>query len=150
MADEDTSPVVLPMGVRVKRSPMPRRTARLERITKLRAKGGSRFPKQRDRAYTNWIKTLPCTVTSRSPWWLIDERVEPCFGPIDPAHVNKTRAQGAPDLGQVVPLCRGHHDEQEGRTARFDRRYHLKLEKIAADLASQYAAQRAANEKGTA
>ena len=87
---------------------------------------GSRFPKQRQPEYTAWIKTLPCAVS-------LD-----CWGPIDPAHVNKTRAQGAPDLGEVVPLCRKHHREQEGRTARFNAKYRVDLSWIATVLADEY------------
>lgn len=93
----------------------------------LKAKGGSRFPKQRQPAYTAWIKTLPCTAANGD-----------CWAGIHPAHVNKTRAQGAQDIGEVVPLCPFHHAEQEGRTAQFNRKYKVDLSQVATDLAKEY------------
>ncbi len=63
--------------------------------TRLRNRGGSMFPKRRDRKYTEWIKTLPCV--------LFAKLAHVCQGPIDPCHVFKTRACGAYDRGEVVP-----------------------------------------------
>lgn len=94
----------------------------------LKAKGGSRFPDQRQPAYTAWIKTLPCTVANAD-----------CWAGIHPAHVNRTRAQGVSDRGEVVPLCPLHHSEQEGRTARFNRKYGVNLTKIAKQLEAKWA-----------
>ena len=85
-------------------STLPAPTKRIARHTRLRNRGkrGSSFPKRRDRKYTEWVKTLPCLL------FLLHD----CWGPIDPAHVFKTRAKGAYDRGEVVPLCRKAHDEE--------------------------------------
>ncbi len=93
-------------------STMPAPTKRMERKTPLRARGGSLFPKRRDRSYTEWIKTLPCV--------LFGKLDHVCDGPIDPCHVFRTRACAAYDRGEVVPGCRfGMHRKQEGRTEAF-------------------------------
>lgn len=99
----------------------------IKRRTRIKAKGGSRFPKQRQPEYTAWITTLSCTVANAD-----------CWQGIHPAHVNRTRASGAPDLGEVVPLCPFHHAEQEGRTARFNAKYGIDLSAIAIRLACEY------------
>ena len=111
----------------MKRSQPLRPTGRLRRRAALRAKGGSRFPKRRDRAYTDWISSLPCTVASRE-----------CWGRIDPAHIGRTRGAGAYDRGEVAPLCRFHHRQQEGRTAAFCERYGVNLHWIALELDGLY------------
>lgn len=59
----------------------------------------------------------------------------PCWGPIDPAHVRTRGAGGTAD--DVVYLCRGHHREQEGRTADFEARYGVDLTAEAARLAAE-------------
>lgn len=56
-----------------------------------------------------------------------------CWGPVDPAHVVTRGAGGKAD--DVVDLCRGHHREQEGRTAEFEERYGVDLKAEAARLA---------------
>lgn len=80
---------------------------------------GSSFPKQRDKKYTTWlVRENNCMIAGRflrkrvtiwdrkmsGGWWL-----HQCEGPTDPAHVGKHRAQGAPDFGVTVPLCRFSH-----------------------------------------
>lgn len=127
----------------MKRSPLPKGTQRgwnstiapgasPKRKTRVKPRNakrkGSRFPKQRDKAYTDWIRTLPCTVAGKA-----------CWGPIDPAHVNKTRAQGAPDRGEVVPLCRFHHQWQEGQTRYFNHLHGVELAVIATQLECKFA-----------
>lgn len=60
-----------------------------------------------------------------------------CWGPIDPAHVTARGMGGCnSSADQVVRLCRGHHQEQEGRTAAFDARYGVDLEAEAAKYAA--------------
>lgn len=93
----------------------------------IRRKGKSRFEKRRDRAYTDWIKTLPCFV-ARAECWSI----------VDPAHVFKTRGGGEYDRGKVVPLCRRHHGEQEGRTDAFNAKYGVDLRAEARRLQRVY------------
>ncbi len=109
-------------------STLPAATKRIQRKTPLRNRGRSRFPKRRDKAYTEWIKTLPCVLFA----------LHECWGPIDPAHVFKTRACGARDKGEVVPLCRKAHDEQEGRTVAFVIEWGVNLRRIAKELERLY------------
>ena len=103
-------------------------TKRIERRTPLRNRGGSMFPKRRDKAYTDWIKTLPCLLFA----------LHECWSPIDPAHVFKTRACGAYDRGEVVPLCRKAHREQEGRTVAFMMETGVNVRRIAKELQRWY------------
>jgi len=56
---------------------------------------------------------------------------------VEAAHL-KTRGSGGYDVGNTVPLCPVHHDEQEGRTAEFEARYGLDLKAEAARLAAQW------------
>ena len=100
----------------------------IKRKTRLRNRGGSMFPKRRDKAYTDWIKTLPCLLFALHDCWI----------PIDPAHVFGTRATGAYDRGEVVPLCRKAHREQEGHTADFMIQWGLNVRRIAKDLLTWY------------
>ncbi len=99
--------------------------------TRLRNRGGSMFPKRRDRKYTEWIKTLPCVLFAKPD--------HVCQGPIDPCHVFKTRACGAYDRGEVVPGCRfGMHRQQEGRTAEFMIETGVNVQRIAKGLLQWY------------
>ena len=100
----------------------------LKRNTRLERKGGSMFPKRRDKAYTDWIKTLPCLLFA----------LHKCWGPIDPAHVFGTRATGAYDKGETVPLCRKAHSEQEGRTFAFVIKWGVNVRRIAKELQRWY------------
>jgi hypothetical protein len=88
-----------------------------------RKRKGSAFPKQRDAAYRRWIRTENrCLLRGRQTLrrvtaydmlekWTTDPLAwfHCCWGPIDPAHVGETQAQGAPDFGVLVPLCRAAH-----------------------------------------
>jgi hypothetical protein len=63
---------------------------------------------------------MPCLVCSR---W-----------PVDVAHVSPIGSAGEledKDTDNVVSLCRIHHEEQEGRTAAFEKKYGIKLRSIA-------------------
>ena len=94
----------------------------------LKRKGKSRFPKRRCKLFTEWIKGFPCSVVARRGA-VYGEHCN--LGPVDPAHVCGTRNTGAYDVGEVVPLCRLHHQEQEGRTTRFNAKYGLNLQSLA-------------------
>ena len=113
-------------------STLPRRTKRMKR-TALHNRGthGSLFPKRRDRPYTEWIKTLPCVLFG-TPFG------HEGWETIDPAHVFETRACGAYDRGEVVPLCRKHHRQQEGRTAAFIAETGVDVRRIARELPQMY------------
>jgi len=76
-------------------------TAWLKRHVRLKAKGGARFPDRRDDAYRAHVRALRCLLEGSL-----------CRGPIDPHHVVK-KSQGGGDHDNLVPLCRGHHDEVE-------------------------------------
>lgn len=117
------------------------RTAGPTRPTRLTAKGRSRFPKRRDPAYCKWVRSLPCLLRG----WTrrhddgTEEIARPCWGRVEAAHVcGKTRGAGAYDRGEVAPLCRLHHAEQEGRTARFEHNYGLSPMVIAKQLEARY------------
>lgn len=101
------------------------------RKARLRTKGGSRFPERRDPEYTAWIITLPCLLAGGMYGWK-------CCLKVDPAHVFKTRGAGAYDHGEVVPLCRIHHVEQEGRTEAFNAKYGVDLRAEARRLQRVY------------
>lgn len=63
----------------------------------------------------------------------------PCWsGPPDAAHVVHNRGMGGcnSSKNEVAYLCRGHHGEQEGRTAAFEARYGVDLAAEAARLAA--------------
>ena len=116
------------MKPRAWNSTLPAPTKPIGRKTPLRNRGGSMFPKRRDRTYTDWIKTLPCVLFT----------LHECWGPIDPAHVFKTRGAAAYDRGEVVPLCRKAHDEQEGRTVAFIIKWGVNVRRIAKELQRWY------------
>lgn len=60
-----------------------------------------------------------------------------CWGPVDLAHVRARGMGGCNSFAdQVVRLCRGHHQEQEGRTAVFEARYGVDLTGEAAKYAA--------------
>jgi hypothetical protein len=98
-------------------------------------RGRSAFPHQRDKDYTRWVRTenhcllrgrvLAATISPRDgklPDTLGIQWVHFCFGPRDPAHVNRTRAQGVPDFGEVICLCRAAHRWLDNHTrAEFER-----------------------------
>ncbi len=111
-------------------SSLPAPTKPMVRKTRLRNRGRSLFPKRRDHAYTEWVKTLPCV--------LFGTLGHECYGPTDPAHVFKTRAVGAYDRGETVPLCRAHHRQQEGRTAAFILETGVNVQRIAKELPRLY------------
>ena len=107
-----------------------KRTTPLKRKARLVAKGGSRFPKSVNRKYRAWIREQKCVIYEL---W-----VGTCHGyeeryAVEPAHVKPWGSSGK-DEGNLVPLCPYHHDEQEGKTRKFEARYGVNL----TDLAAQY------------
>ena len=117
------------------RKPLPRSTKPLKR-TRIKPVGkrGSRFWKRRNKPFTDWVATLECLLADypgTSCWHPEDMLAKGRHS--DPAHVlGTTRGAGAYDEGEVAPLCRSHHAEQEGKTEAFARRYRLNL-KVAAE-----------------
>lgn len=90
--------------------------------------------------YRRWIRERSCTVAGaynpQKP-----ERRDCDFYPwrsgMECAHV-KTRGSGGVDVGNIVPLCPAHHDEQEGRIAWFEQRYSVNLRAVASALAARW------------
>ena len=112
----------------MKRSPLPPRKNYLPRSKKpipARRKDPAKraWAKHRDWTYWNHIKTLPCTICGR---W-----------PVDPAHLKK-RSRGSDDRKNLVPLCREHHDEQEGKIPAFEKRHGVDLTAVALRLDAEY------------
>ena len=95
-----------------------------------------RFAKQRNKPYTDWVSRLPCFIYTDDCWHPEDLRAKGILS--DPTHVNKTRAQGVGDCGEVLNLCRRHHGEQEGRTAEFNAKYGIDCKQEALNLWATY------------
>lgn len=53
------------------------------------------------------------------------------------AHV-RTRGAAGNDRDNTVPLCRYHHDEQEGKTAAFEAKYGVNLKELAVAYTRQF------------
>ncbi len=69
--------------------------------TKIKAKGKPRFKQGRDPNFLAWIRQLDCARANVV-----------CVGePVQAAHV-KSRGAGGGDIGNVIPLCRTHHQWQ--------------------------------------
>ena len=99
---------------------------------------GSKFPKRRSPIYREYVKARNCVVAThaRTP--------SPCYAKparykIECAHW-PTQGSGAYDVGQSFPACPGHHDEQEGKTAEFERRYGLCLADICLEIKTEWEA----------
>ena len=79
---------------------------------------------ERNPVYRAWIRTLACVVPrcrSRD---------------IHCAHVRVKRY--GPDVGNCVPLCARHHDEQHKGIKTFQRKYGLNLAELAAGLGAEW------------
>ena len=131
--------------------------SRLRTRTRMKSRnakrGGSAFPKVRDKAYCTWLVTAnPCHIAGRGIWGRIcgnDEIAFPItkafihrcwYGDrgLDPAHVGKHRAKGAPDFGHVVPLCPAAHQFYDEHRSQWGKVTQLS-EKEMASAASGYA-----------
>ena len=126
----------------------------LRRHTRLRNRGGRLFPKLKDDAYSAHVRGLPCTLSwtkSRLPPnrdRFVGPKAVACFGGTEPHHVEK-KGHGGPDRANEVPLCAGHHRQQEnvGRET-FEALYssdgvHLNLAAVARRLWEEYEMDRA-------
>ncbi len=114
--------------------------------SKLKAKGGSRFPARRDPQYREFVKAHDCAVQAAlhdltrdeilaRHWWPCGSRPE--RDGVEFCHL-KTQGSGGDDIGNTVPLCPVHHDCQEGRTKQFNALYGIDLYAIAAELQTEY------------
>jgi hypothetical protein len=114
----------------VKRTPL-KRGKPPQRKTRVKARnakrGGSRFPKRRDPAYCEWVRGFACCVRA----CLTGARME-C------AHV-KSRGAGGGDIGNCVPLCFSHHDQQHRLGIKtFQATHSVDLAAIARNLGERY------------
>jgi len=95
-------------------------------------RGGSMFPHVRDAGYRKWVWTendcLLAGTRTRVRITISDKAAKVdlftfyehrCWGPIDPAHVNENAAQGTPDVGELIPLCRAAHNYFDNRREEF-------------------------------
>ena len=116
-----------------------KRTA-LRRKTPLKAKCNAegkpreRFEGLRDEDYRDWIRGKPCAVAS--PRCVYENHQS------DAAHV-ESKARGAGDAGNLVPLCRRDHDDQHVHGIRsFQREHGVNLRQIAGALWLEYERER--------
>lgn len=137
------------VGVRRKRKP--KGLKRGKRINPINPKrGGSLFPKERDKPFTDWVCTEPCVGANKlftarvtlNDWMRLSGQFRHvCWGDMTPMHVGKHRAQGVGDVGRVVPACEGLHrfyDTQRARFYRVTRISEKRLEHIAHGLPQKY------------
>jgi co-chaperonin GroES (HSP10) len=90
----------------------------------LRRKGKSRFPKRRDPAYLAWIRLQPCCI---------------CGQDAEPHHV-VSQGAGGDDVGNVLPLCRHHHqDFHNWGIWGFEARWKVDCKAMAIEYAVLYA-----------
>lgn len=123
----------VPKPVRKEKQPK-----RLQTKTRINPRNSKRVAKMRKRNFPDRTGSERCLIAERAarlpsppPSWA------GCRGPIDPAHVTPRGLGGCnSSKDDVVWLCRGHHDEQEGRTKAFEQRYGVDLKAEAARVAS--------------
>lgn len=106
---------------------MIQRRAWLRRKTPLRSVNPARRARLNRAAFgpqARLCRKLPCCVCNKRP-------------PSDPAHV-VSRGAGGRDLGNIVPLCRRHHNEQGARGIKtFQSEHAIDLAAIARELAEK-------------
>lgn len=96
-------------------------------------------PKRKtDRAFLDWITwhlCLSCHGFEKSVRSMVPEVPR-----VDPAHI-KTRGAGGMDIGNVIPLCRAHHQEQHKIGVKtFGKKYGFDLKQMAEEYARLYKA----------
>lgn len=87
--------------------PMKRSTWTKQRRSKPRRTSRVRAP-----AFKRAVRGLPCLFAS-SPV------AGPCWGPVDPDHLDKHAAGVTGDDTSCVPMCRGHHSLKTDRAGYF-------------------------------
>jgi hypothetical protein len=106
--------------------PGPRRKKPIARVNRKRR--ATRFERAfHSPGFVAWMKEQDCAVPGC-------ERTD-----IECAHVDRPRSRGG-TWQEIAPLCRPHHREQEKRTARFNRKYGIRLELVAAGYAQRWMA----------
>lgn len=111
---------------------------RLQTRTRIKAKNAKRVAKMRKRNFPDRTGHERCLIAEMaSALHAAPQSWARCWGPIDPAHVTP-RGHGGCNSSKddVVWLCRGHHNEQEGRSRAFELRYGVDLKAEAARVAN--------------
>lgn len=103
---------------------------------RLKSKGGSRFPKRRNKPYRDWIKGHDCAVRTHGVRQS-DCGTRPNRYKIEAAHV-ETKNSGGYDRGNLLPLCPKHHDEQEGHIGEFQDKYGMDLPELAHEFTEMF------------
>lgn len=88
---------------------------------------GSRFPKNVNRPLRAFTRRQPCILIG-----LVNGdtgQLHRCVGPVQCCHY-PTVGSGTPDDEHTWPGCTDAHNEQEGRTKLFERRWGVKLRAI--------------------
>ena len=130
-----------------KREPRERKKLKRVRVKAYNAKRkGSKFPKRRDTAYTDWVRAQPCIIRRRHGWdWDWDEAwrdFHRCCGDVQVCHI-RTRGAGGMDRDNVVPMCALAHDQQHALgIPAFEIRWGVDLKDIAHRLTAQYEAEK--------
>lgn len=123
-----------------RRTPLKRSTKPSRRWVKPKAQASAKNGAEPDYAFRGWIARWPCLVDPHHGWSLN------CWYPesgTDPAHIVKWRQCGI-DHGNIVPLCRRHHMEQETiGNEEFQRRHGVELKAKAMEYEARYQAERA-------
>lgn len=136
----------------MKRTPLPprkkplKKTALKRSIARIKAKGKRRFPKTEDKAFLAWVREQPCVADrflsgSTCNWW--GSMSAGRYKYLNQAAHVRTKAQGVPDLGNVVSLCPDHHRKQHALGIRsFEIAFSVDLAFEAESLALRYQAER--------
>jgi hypothetical protein len=75
-----------------------------------------RTSRVRNPAFKRAVRGLPCLFAGVPPV------AGPCWGPIDPDHLDKHAAGATGDDTSCVPMCRGHHSLKTDRAGYFANR----------------------------
>lgn len=127
-----------------------KRSGPIKRKTRLKAKGGSRFPKRRCQPYLDWLREQRCCVLGHpSGAYVSVFQVDgvwkhgwpPSQGTqvvIDPAHITSRNA-GGDDLYNAVSLAHHLHEEQHRIGIRsFQAKYGVDLKEKAKEQTEQW------------
>ncbi len=125
--------------------PCPKPAREAKEPKRLRAKNPERAAEMRDRNFPDRPPIVWCLLAHRLAAYQAEhgEKARPagwsrCWGPVDAAHVLHNRGMGGCNSSrdEVAYLCRGHHQEQEGRSEDFEKRYGVDLAAEAAKVAA--------------
>ena len=104
---------------------------------------GSKYPKSEDKPYRAWVAEHDCIIAEAAS--RLDEIPASWNGcgyypdrrSNEPCHVKAWGSSGL-DHGNIYSGCPGHHDEQEGKTKAFERKYGVRLKAVARQFWVRY------------